>query len=376
MVALGAPIWPLDASTVLHLWTVGRLPKDMRVVTITWDASEFGVALTIRKEPNVIAHCIGREFERVSTVLTFENQLEVQAHREAHGGAMAVRVFLESEQPRGTILLCINDCVPALRALQKGSSKPHMQAAAEQLNMDCIKNGQFPMFLHVSGESLVTDGTDEGSRTKARSLQGPACGDWIWEQAQQMAGRLGWKMTVDMFAAACNARLPRYMTWTDEGGSEQVDAFAARTWDSSECLLCSRRHAECGWYFPPSGVVNRCVKRAQSDGARGLFLVPTNVKAPYWLALRRVSLAQLEIAANPALYKWSGRDMGRHTLFAADFAESERRDGDACPQAFEKREKACRFTSVEQEEQAAIQLKLRHLAHGAASSRPAGGGVP
>jgi hypothetical protein len=68
--------------------------------------------------------------------------------------------------------------------------------------------------------------------------------------------------------------------------------------------------------------------------------------------------------------------MGRHTLFAADFAESERRDGDACPQAFEKREKACRFTSVEQEEQAAIQLKLRHLAHGAASSRPAGGGVP
>jgi len=190
-----------------------------------------------------------------------------------------------------------------------------------------------------------------------------------------MAGQLGWAMTIDMFAAACNARLPRYMTWTDEGGSEQVDAFAARTWDSSECLSCGRRHAECGWYFPPSGVVNRSVKRAQSDGARGLFLVPTNVKAPYWLALRRVSLAQLEIAANPALYKWSGRDMGRHTLFAADFAESDRRDGDPCPQAFEKREKVCRFTPVEQEEQAAIQRKLRHLAHGAAGSRPACGGV-
>ena len=375
MVALGAPIWPLDASTILHLWTVGRLPADMRVVTLTWDASEFGVALTIRKEPNVIAQCVGREFDRVSTVLTFEDQLDVQAHREAQGGAMAVRVFLESEQPQGTILLCINDCVPALRALQKGSSKPHMQAAAEQLTMDCIRTGQFPMFLHVSGESLVSDGTDEGSRTKARSLQGPACGDWLWEQALQMAGQLGWAMTIDMFAAACNARLPRYMTWTDEGGSEQVDAFAARTWDSSECLSCGRRHAECGWYFPPSGVVNRSVKRAQSDGARGLFLVPTNVKAPYWLALRRVSLAQLEIAANPALYKWSGRDMGRHTLFAADFAESDRRDGDPCPQAFEKREKVCRFTPVEQEEQAAIQRKLRHLAHGAAGSRPACGGV-
>ena len=67
--------------------------------------------------------------------------------------------------------------------------------------------------------------------------------------------------------------------------------------------------------------------------------------------------------------------MGRHTLFAADFAESDRRDGDPCPQAFEKREKDCRFTPVEQEEQAAIQRKLRHLAHGAAGSRPACGGV-
>jgi hypothetical protein len=43
--------------------------------------------------------------------------------------------------------------------------------------------------------------------------------------------------------------------------------------------------------------------------------------------------------------------------------------------AFEKREKVCRFTPVEQEEQAAIQRKLRHLAHGAAGSRPACGGV-
>ena len=134
----------------MHLWLTGRLPDGMRVVVITWDASEFGVALTIRKEPNVILHCIGREFEHVSCVVTFADPLAVQAHREARGGAMAVRAFLESEQPQGTILLCVNDCVPALRALQKGSSKPHMQAASEQLNMDCIRTGQFPMFLHVS----------------------------------------------------------------------------------------------------------------------------------------------------------------------------------------------------------------------------------
>ena len=275
---------------------------------------------------------------------------------------MAVRTYLESEQPQGTILLCINDCAPALAALQKGSSKPNLQAATEQLHIDCVRAGQFPMFLHVSGESLVSDGVDDGSRTKARSLRGPCSGAWLWAEAQQLATAVGWSMTVDMFAAACNTKLPRFMTWTDETGSEQVDAFAARTWDSSECPGCRQRHAECGWYFPPSGVVDRCVKRAQSDGARGIFLVPTNVKAPFWLALRRVSRAQKEVAANPGLYEWCEKPLGRHTLFAADFAETERRDGAPCPQAFLRREKVGRFSPVELEEQEAIQSKLRHLA--------------
>jgi hypothetical protein len=68
--------------------------------------------------------------------------------------------------------------------------------------------------------------------------------------------------------------------------------------------------------------------------------------------------------------------MGRHTLFAVDFTSSERRDGDPCPQAFQRRDKVSRFLPVEREEQEAIQAKLRHLAHGAASSRAPSGGVP
>ena len=376
MASLGASIWPLEPSTLMHLWVTGRLPEGMRVVVITWDASEHGVAFAIREEPHRILHCIGRAFDNVSSVATFADPLEVQAHREGWGGAMAVRTFLESAQPRGTILLCVNDCAPALRALQKGSSKPNLQAASEQLNIDCIEAGQFPMFLHVSGESLVAAGIDDGSRSKARSLKGPACSDWIWEQALTMASEVCWGMTVDMFAASCNARLPRFMTWTNEALSEQVDAFAARTWDSSQCPSCGVRHSECGWYFPPSAVVDKCVKRAQSDGARGLFLVPTNYKAPYWQALRRAARARLEIASNPQLYKWCGAPMGRHTLFAVDFTSSERRDGDPCPQAFQRRNKVCRFLPVEREEQEAIQAQLRHLAHGSAAARAPSRGVP
>jgi len=45
---------------------------------------------------------------------------------------------------------------------------------------------------------------------------------WIWEQALVMASDVGWGMTVDMFAASCNARLPRIMTWTDEASSQRA----------------------------------------------------------------------------------------------------------------------------------------------------------
>ena len=62
------------------------------------------------------------------------------------------------------------------------------------------------------------------------------------------------------------------------------------------------------------------MKRAISDGARGLFLVRTNYKAPYWLALKRVSKLQQEIEADASLYTNSSVQLGRHTLFAADFS--------------------------------------------------------
>ena len=71
MASLGAPIWPLEPSTLMHLWVTGRLPEGMRVVVITWDASEHGVAFAIREEPHRILHCIGRAFDNVSSVATF-----------------------------------------------------------------------------------------------------------------------------------------------------------------------------------------------------------------------------------------------------------------------------------------------------------------
>ena len=370
MIDIGAPIWQLEASTLYYLWSTSQLPPDMTVVVITWDASVYGVGFSFQETPGIILRCEGRAFDRVSSVATFGLELDAQPHREAWGGAIAVRCFAERVPKPGTLIICVNDCSSALFALKKGSNKPNMQAAAEQLTADCIKAGLFPTFLHVSGESLVEDGHDDASRSKAKSLLGPSCSPAMWDRVLSAAGAAGWELTVDMFAASANAKLRRFMSWTDEPGSEQVDCFAARSWGSSTCPACGQRHTETGWYFPPWGIVDQCVKRALSDGARGLFLVPTNYKAPYWLALKRVSILQQEIEADASLYTNSAVPLGRHTLFAADFSagRSDALATPPCRQAFDRRRKGRQPDRAEATQHEEIHKQLQVLAANALPS--------
>ena len=90
-------------------------------------------------------------------------ELDAQPHREAWGGAIAVRCFSERVPRPGTVIICVNDCSSALFALKNGSNKPNMKAAAEQLTAEGIKAGLFPTFLHVSSEALIEDGHDDAS---------------------------------------------------------------------------------------------------------------------------------------------------------------------------------------------------------------------
>ena len=263
LVKLGAPIWPTEASTLYHRWQQGTL-GDLPLWVIRYDASPHGVAMTFQREPSVIRHCVGRRFERVTTVLTFEQEIKVQAHREAWGGVLSMETFVECEHERGAVVIFLNDCVPALAGLRKGSNKPFVQRGSEIIHELCIEHALFPLFLHVSGQALIEDGTDDGSRSKAQSLQGPACADELWERIQAFAHDLGqsWQPTIDMFAAACNARCRRFCSWTPDKGSEQVDAFALRSWDNSSCPGCKRWHRECGFYHVPDGLADTVVRRA------------------------------------------------------------------------------------------------------------------
>ena len=180
MIDIGAPIWPLETSVLYHLWAIRQLPSGIEVVVVTWGVSTFSVGfLSALFRNNTVLRwsrlrcCDGRVFDRVSSVATFAEHLDIQPHREA-----------------------------------------------------------------------------------------------------EVVREAGWEPTIDMCSAAANAKLPRFISWTDEAECEQVDCFAARTWSSSLCPSCEKRHTECGWYFPPSAIVEQCVQRALSDGAWGFISGP------------------------------------------------------------------------------------------------------
>ena len=73
----------------------------------------------------------GMKFEGVSTIVTFEETPDTQAHREAAGAPMAMRLLRRIFDMRGRSVLLGNDCLPVIYALEKGSNSPQLQAAAE-----------------------------------------------------------------------------------------------------------------------------------------------------------------------------------------------------------------------------------------------------
>ena len=96
-----------------------------------------------------------------------------------------------------------------------------------------------------------------------------------------------------------------------------MDAFSARSWNHGTCV-CGRRHRETGFFFPPNGLEDTVVRRAKSDGARGIFLVPTNRKAAFYMCLSQHAHASRIVRSDKDTFVHVVRSMPQHTLFAAD----------------------------------------------------------
>jgi hypothetical protein len=62
----------------------------------------------------------------------------------------------------------------------------------------------------------------------------------------------------------------------DEPDGEVVDAFAIRSWNQSKCKRgCF--HRKTAFVFPPIGQEWAVMKRARSDGVKGVLVVPTEL---------------------------------------------------------------------------------------------------
>ena len=93
----------------------------------------------------------------------------------------------------------------------------------------CLRESLLFYGLHVSGEQLIAEGVDDGSRKEAKLLRGPKSGPRLRSTVFSFAHAHGFVITMDFFASSCNAIVERFASWTNEPASEQTDAFAART---------------------------------------------------------------------------------------------------------------------------------------------------
>ena len=72
--------------------------------------------------------------------------------------------------------------------------------------------------------------------------------------------------TVDLFASADNALVPRFYARYAEPLAEAADALAQPDLGWSLCLACGRKHREFCFVFPPRAMLSKVVAKARADG--------------------------------------------------------------------------------------------------------------
>jgi hypothetical protein len=226
----------------------------------------------------------------------------------------------------------VNDCLQVVLAMQKGSNSRGLQADAEYMAKAGLEAGASLLLL----------------RGGARCIIGPACSPSTREAIQALCVQQGWKITIDLFAANCNKLVEHFASWTDEPDSDVVDAFTIR---------CERFHREKAFVFPPIGLERTVVRRAQSDGVKVVFVVPTAYKAGYWMALRNHSVAMTEwndIASN---FVGVQAPLGRHTIFLVDFGGPDTQSP-PCGQESRHRGRRTLLSAVEEEQRRRIRSEI------------------
>jgi hypothetical protein len=307
---IGAPLWPHVPSSLFGLFLRGGATH-LRLFELVWDASEHGWGAIFRRNPTDEGLLLVGTWPPGSAV-------SAQPHREALGGCLAFEALSQSIDVRGSTLLLRNDAVAALSAFRKGSFQSiEMQSAALRLNASLAELDVDAVPVHSPGNDLIAEGIDGASREGAAELAGPAITDSLWKIIQDLAAVLQWKITIDAFATASNARAKRFFARFPEPDAEAADALLVPDWHSSICPLCQKRHREILYAFPPQPLIRHFLRKAVADGVRALILVPLAITAPYWPKLMRASVC------NTSDGYIRIRNPGNHLTHAGDFRPRE-----------------------------------------------------
>ena len=78
----GTEMWPLEQETLLFRWEQGLDIPGGPLVVVYWGASPLSVGLSIRTRPDQIWKTAGMQYDRATSMVTFDSPLEAQVHRE------------------------------------------------------------------------------------------------------------------------------------------------------------------------------------------------------------------------------------------------------------------------------------------------------
>jgi len=89
----------------------------------------------------------------------------------------------------------VNDCLPVVLALRKGSHSTLLQADAEEVTLGLLEAGAKGSFLHIPGTEMVESRTDGTSREGAQRVLGPYSTAVGRERISDFLELHGWKAT-------------------------------------------------------------------------------------------------------------------------------------------------------------------------------------
>jgi hypothetical protein len=163
---------------------------------------------TYLKKPSVALHNEGRRYPELTSVVTFEDAVEVQVRREGLGAWINLDLYRKRRDIRCKHIILRNYCQSGLFGLQKGSRSPVIQYAAihstsftKKGRQSASGEGRKPpgnsdlknmysgrrVSIHTRlGKRLIEEGLDAGGRAHTELLRGPAC------KVLLRAENLGW----------------------------------------------------------------------------------------------------------------------------------------------------------------------------------------